>query len=236
MKSQKLNTRPKGKAVAYTMSRFPKVTETFVLYEILEVEQAGLRVELYPLLRHHDQIIHPEADHFQKNARYMPFLSVEIIKSNLHFLVRSPLKYLSTLTQLTFKALPSPKFLAGTLAIWAKAVHFARDMQKHEVGHIHAHFATHATTAALIVNRLTGIPFSFTAHAHDIFMDTHMLDIKLSKARFAVVISEFNRNWLTERFGNDLDSKIHTIHCGVDPQVLFRALQNGNRARCALSA
>ncbi|WP_051677170.1 glycosyltransferase family 4 protein [Maridesulfovibrio frigidus] len=217
--AQKTESLQSDKTIAYTMSRFPKVTETFVLYEMLEVEHAGLHIELYPLLRHHDSAEHPETKQFTLRARYLPFLSIEIIKSNLLFIAHSPLKYFRTFSELILKAFPSPKFIAGTLAIWAKAVHFSCDMQKNNVRHVHAHFATHATTAALIVNRLTGIPYSFTAHAHDIFMDTRMLDIKLKEAQFAVVISEFNRNWITERFGIELNSKLHTIHCGVDPTV-----------------
>ena len=37
--------------VAYVMSRFPELTETFILYEILAMERQGIRVEVYPLLR-----------------------------------------------------------------------------------------------------------------------------------------------------------------------------------------
>ena len=37
--------------VAYLMSRFPKLTETFILYEMLAVEQQGVQIALYPLMR-----------------------------------------------------------------------------------------------------------------------------------------------------------------------------------------
>ncbi|WP_421902110.1 glycosyltransferase family 4 protein [Maridesulfovibrio sp.] len=207
------------KAVAYTTSRFPKITETFVLYELLEVEKEGLTVEIYPLIDHHDSVEHPEALRMRKKAHYLPFISFDILKSNFSSFCSQPLNYLKTLGELLLSAFPNPKFMAGTLAIWPKSVHFAHDMQEREVGHIHAHFATHGATSALIVHRLTGIPFSFTAHAHDIFMDLEMLDLKLADAKFVVVISEFNRRWLCKHFGQEIDAKLHTIHCGVNPTI-----------------
>ena len=46
--------------VAYMMSRFPKITETFILYEILELKKLGIDVEIYPLIRERVPIQHPE--------------------------------------------------------------------------------------------------------------------------------------------------------------------------------
>ena len=42
--------------IAYIMSRFPKLTETFVLYEILAMEEQGAQVELFPLLREKQKV------------------------------------------------------------------------------------------------------------------------------------------------------------------------------------
>ena len=63
---------------------------------------------------------------------------------------------------------------------------------------MHAHFASHAATAAWIVHRLTGIPFSFTAHANDLFVAPVLLDRKVADARFVIAISEYNRRVLLE--------------------------------------
>jgi hypothetical protein len=40
-----------GLKVAYIMSRFPKLTETFTLYEMLAIQQQVFHLEVYPLLR-----------------------------------------------------------------------------------------------------------------------------------------------------------------------------------------
>jgi hypothetical protein len=40
------------------MSRFPKLTETFVLNEIRAVERLGMQTEIYPLLREQQAVVH----------------------------------------------------------------------------------------------------------------------------------------------------------------------------------
>ena len=48
--------------IAYIMSRFPKLTETFILYELMALRDEGVEVEIFPLLREKQSVAHPEAD------------------------------------------------------------------------------------------------------------------------------------------------------------------------------
>src|SRR6266545_764645 len=89
-----------GLKVAYIMSRFPKLTETFILYEMLAMRQQGIQVEVYPLLREREDVMHPEAVQFVEVAHFQPFISLPIIRANLHFLLKKPLVYLKTLWDL----------------------------------------------------------------------------------------------------------------------------------------
>ena len=66
---------------------------------------------------------------------------------------------------------------------------------------MHAHYATYPALAAWLCRRLTGTPYSFTAHAHDLYVDQSMLARKLADAAFAVTISEHNRRFL-EAYGD----------------------------------
>ena len=61
--------------VAYIMSRFPKLTETFVLYEMLALQQQGVGVEIFPLINERARVMHEEAKPFAARARYQPMLS-----------------------------------------------------------------------------------------------------------------------------------------------------------------
>jgi len=205
-----------GVRVAYVMSRFPKLTETFVLYEMLALAELGLKVEVFPLLRERETAVHAEARALVERAHYTPFLSLAILAAQLHFLVQRPRAYLSTLFQVIARTLPSPNFLAGALVFFPKCVLIAREMQRRGVQHVHAHFANHPALAALIVHRLTGIPFSFTAHGSDLHVDQTALGWKLAGSAFAVSVSEYNREFVRERVGAPAADKLMVIHCGVD--------------------
>jgi glycosyltransferase involved in cell wall biosynthesis len=210
---------PRQPRVAYIMSRFPKITETFILFEILAVEKFGITVEVFPLLRERQGVVHPEAAPIVDRAHFHPFVSFPILWANLYFLAVRPLTYLRMIAEALFGTLPSGNFFVGALGILPKAVRFAYEMQRLGVTHVHAHFATHPTVAALIIHRLTGIPFSFTAHGSDLHVDRRMLRRKVDAATFAVTISEFNKNVIVQECGETVRSKIRVVHCGVDPDV-----------------
>lgn len=201
---------------AYIMSRFPKITETFVLYEILELRKRGEAVEIYPLIHEHQPVAHPDVERLSDCVHFMPWVSRAVVRANWHYLRSSPRTYLGTAAKAVIANLGSARMLAGALVFFPKSAAFAYEMERGGVTHVHAHFATHPALSAWIIHRLTGIPYSFTAHAHDIFIHRQMLREKLTDAAFAVAISEHNRNFMTEKCGEELRSKIHVVHCGVD--------------------
>jgi glycosyltransferase involved in cell wall biosynthesis len=220
--------------IAYTMSRFPKLTETFVLYEIVALESLGVEVEIYPLLRERQSVEHPEAERLTRGAHYHPFVSFPILRANLHYLVRKPGAYLRVLAEVLAGTRRSRNFLVGALGIFPKSVRFAWEMERAGVDHLHAHFATHPALAALVVHRLTGIPFSFTAHGSDLHVDRTMLDRKIAASRFTVTVSRFNREVIVRECGEWAREKIRVVRCGVDPEVFrpgFRRRDAGEPLR-----
>jgi colanic acid/amylovoran biosynthesis glycosyltransferase len=212
------------------VSRFPKISETFVLYEILALEAQGFRVDLYPLLRSNERLVHREAIPLLARARFQPFISRAVIASNLRSLRRHPRRYLGALWSIVAGTVGSRNYLLGGLAIFPKAVHAADSMQRDGVAHVHCHFANHPALAGLVIKRLTGVPFSFTAHAFDIYVDRHMLRTKVAEAAFVTTISEYNRRLIVEHCGDQADAKVAVIHCGVDSEV-FRPRKDERRAR-----
>jgi len=205
--------------VAYIVSRFPKITETFILYEMLAVEQQLVEVELYPLLRERTSLMHQEAIAFVERAHFTPFISWSILRAHLYYLDRKPLIYLNTLWTILRENWGSFRFFFGGLGIFPKSVYFARVMESEGINHVHAHFASHPAAAAYIIHCLTGIPFSFTAHGSDLHRDRHMLQEKVSKAAFVVAISEYNKNLIIAECNGKSVEKIKVIHCGVDTRV-----------------
>ena len=206
--------------VAYVMSRFPKLTETFILYEILAVEAAGQPVEIFPLIRQREEMIHAEAAPLVARARYVPFLSARVFGSQLHFLRSRPRAYLGALTAFVRDTIGSRRFLLGGLALFPKIVHQARLMRDLGVRHVHCHFASHPALAGFVIHRLTGIPYSFTAHGTDLHVDHHMLRRKTAEAAFVVAISEDNRTEIVDESGPWARDRTEVLHCGVDTTTL----------------
>ena len=215
--------------VAYIMSRFPKITETFILYEILALEELGIPVEIYPLLREYQAVTHPEAERLVQRAHFHPFISLPILHAQWHFIRRRPLAYLRLWAEVLAGTWGSTNFFVGALGILPKAVRFAYEMERQGVTHVHAHFASHPAVAALIIHRLTGIPFSFTAHGSDLHVERRMLDKKVAAAAFAVTISSYNREVMVQECGEAARDKIHVIHCGVDPTIF--SLPSGKKEK-----
>jgi glycosyltransferase involved in cell wall biosynthesis len=60
------------------------------------------------------------------------------------------------------------------------------------------------------------LPFSFTAHAYDIFVSPQYLDQKLKEAKFAITVSEYNKRYLIDKYGSSCEKKIHIIRPVVD--------------------
>lgn len=210
---------PSRLKVAYIMSRFPKLTETFILYEMLAVEKEGVKVEVYPLLREKTEEMHPEAESFVRAAHFQPFISRAILRANLHFLRHKPVEYLRTLWTLLRANWGSLRFFTGALGIFPKSVYFAYQMEAENISHVHAHFASHPAAAGFIIHRLAGISYSFTAHGSDLHRDRHMLREKVAEAAFVVAISNYNKELIVSECRGNYRDKVIVIHCGVDTEV-----------------
>jgi colanic acid/amylovoran biosynthesis glycosyltransferase len=219
--------------VAYLVSRFPKITETFVLYELLAVEQAGVRTELCALQRERTKVVHPGAETLLARARFVPFASWRCLAAQGHYLRRRPGAYLSALALLLRGTWGSLRYFCGALAFFPKAAYFARELERAGVQHLHAHFASHPAACALAVHRLTGIPYSFTAHGSDLHRDRRMLREKVADAAFVVAISDYNREIIVEECGEAARHKVAVIHCGVDTEVFQPSAEAQRRDKTA---
>ena len=165
------------------------------------------------------------------SANYQPWFSLAFLRSHGHFLIRRPWVYLATLARLLWANLGSLRYFAAAVLFFPKMVHMARLMERKGIQHVHAHFASHPAAAAWVISRLTGIPFSFTAHGSDLHCDRHMLYEKVRDAAFVVTISNYNRDLIVAECGKTVRSKVRVIHCGVDTGVFTARELTGAHAR-----
>jgi len=203
--------------VAYIMSRFPHLPETFILREMIELERQGWQVALYPLMRQQQPVIHPAAVPWIPRARDLALGSPGLWAANGRAWAQRPLRLGRLWGRMVRENLRCPNYLVRSVVLFPKAVAAARLMQQEGVVHIHAHYASHPALVAWVIHHLTGISYSMTAHAHDIFVRTAMLPTKLRDAAFVVAISEHNRDYLARVAGEWVRAKTHVVHCGVVP-------------------
>ena len=203
------------------MSRFPLISETFILSEILELERLGFRVEIFSLIRERPSVAHPQARRLAQRVHHETPFSRRGLAAQLYWLHRAPRAYLRAWGRALWGNRRSPRFLARALFVVPQAAAYARCMQALGVRHLHAHYATHPALAAYTVSKLTGIPYSFTAHAHDIYVERPMLAEKIGLACFVVTISDYNRSLLEKLYGSRAARKTFVVRSGVDPD-LFR--------------
>ena len=214
--------------IGYVMSRFPKLTETFILAELEAMDRAGVQVELHPLLRQTGEPVQPAAKRWIERAHYLPFLSLPILGSQWRFLAdrRRRRRYVRALLDMLAGTWRSPNFLLGGIGIFPKVAHMSLQMVDEGVEHVHCHFANHPALAGWLIHRLVGIPYSFTAHGSDLHVDRTMLPAKVAEAAFVVTISRDNQALIESTAGPADIGKVDVIHCGVDP-ASFRPAERG---------
>ncbi len=203
--------------IAYIVSRFPHLPETFILREMIHLETLGWQIELYPLVIQRQEIVHEEARPWLRRAHAVPWVSLDLLKANIFKMTNRPRQYFSLLGRVMRENIRSPKFLARGLLLFPRAVWMADQFKKQEISHIHAHYATHPALVAWLINQLTGISYSVTVHAHDIFVEKPMLATKLHDSVFVSSISEFNRKYLADMFGPWVNEKTKIVRCGIEP-------------------
>lgn len=205
-----------GPKVAYVVSRFPRLTETFVVDEAAAVLRAGARLDLFPLHRERAEVVQPSAAALAPHVHHHPLLSPAILRSQVRMLREAPGAYAATAWAVVRHNVGSRRLLVGAVAAFPLAVHLARRFRDDGVEHVHAHFATHPAVVAYVAHRLTGVPYSFTAHGSDLHRDRHMLAEKVRRAAFVVAISRFNRQVVIDECGPGVADRVVVIRCGVD--------------------
>ena len=208
---------PAGRRLAVVISLFT-YRSTFIARELLELANLGTELTIYSLRRSSDEDYRWLRENIPgARLAYTPYLlSTDILAAVVHFMVRRPGELLSIMADLLRRCAFHPRVLLRTLAALPKSLAIARDVSRSGAERVHAHWATVAATAGWVVSRLTGLPFSFTAHAWDIYFDDALHPQKLAHADLAVVCNDYGRRILLERNGQQFAPKVRLLYHGLD--------------------
>jgi len=217
--------------IAYLMKSFPKISETFILREILALEKAGMDLHIFSLQRPQEKKSHVAASQVRANVQYLPSSFFDnpmgFLRANSLLLLANPLRYFRALHFVVKR----PE--AGRFKDFVQACHLALTIRALGLRHLHAHFINKPTGVAELVHLLIGLPYSITAHTKDIYLSPpEELTRKMKRAKFVVTCNEYNREFLS-RLSNDGTSAVRIYH-GLDPEYFRPVPGAGSMERLPL--
>lgn len=204
--------------ITYILNAFPVLTQTWIPLEVQELLSLGHDVEVIAL--------GPGTAGGSRAAagipcRVLPSGSaasrLSAVTYHVAWKLRSPVRYFRTLFSVLARA------DRQSLALFLSAPRVASMARANQAHWLHSHFADQAAEMAMLVSMLSGIPWSFTPHAHDLWHQPRRLPDKVSRATFVAAISEHNRRWCLERFGALGREHFPLVRVGIDTARFSRS-------------
>lgn len=181
--------------LAVLVNGFPRLSETFVLQELLELERRGLRLHVFAL-RHPEEVVQQEAlAGLRADVEYLPQLSAaapRLARRAAHagVFLRRPIGYVDALAD----AVASPDFSRGAIT---DAVLLAHRLLRLGSPPLYIHFAHKPATIGRMAARFAGVPYGLSAHAKDIWLTAEdELARKVRDARVVLTCTQEGREHL----------------------------------------
>jgi colanic acid/amylovoran biosynthesis glycosyltransferase len=211
--------------VAYFTNKYPAISHTFIRREIRAIEALGVAVSRYAL-RPSENLIDPQDKKEEAQTRYVLKAGAgEIARHFITMLITRPLAMGQAIRQ-TFKiGWHSERGILRHLIYVAEAAVLASWCSRDAIEHIHAHFGTNSAAVAMLASRLSGIPYSFTAHGPEEFDKQSLIGLeeKIRHCTFVVAICSYGRSQLYRYIERKLWHKVQVIHCGLEPAIFAAA-------------
>ena len=214
--------------MAYLVSRYPAISHTFILREIVRLRALGHRIftaSINPPDRA-TQAMEGEERQETDNTFFVKAQGARgAVAALLYWCARSPGHLVSTI-RLGLSLGKNGSWLYA-LAYVAEAALVGRWMQQHALQHLHVHFGSAGAAVGILVKQLTHCHLSYTIHGPDEFDDVpgQHLPLKMQQADCVVCISQFAKAQLMRISHPDHWPKLQVCRLGVDPAQFTYALR-----------
>ncbi|MCA9408462.1 MAG: glycosyltransferase family 4 protein [Candidatus Omnitrophica bacterium] len=212
--------------IVYILEYFPKLSETFILNEILCLQKMGHEIHVFAFEKPNEEKVHQESSNVRAVSYFPQRSLINKLYGHVCWIFKYPRKYM----KIFWLAINRKNGLSG---VFSRNLNDVTEIMKIKPRHIHAHFSGIASDMAMLISLLTDVPFTFTTHGSDIFFyppDAANLKLKTRLAKKHITISEYNKNYLVKKFGLD-QRGIEVIHCGLNLDKFrlqnSRATKNG---------
>ena len=215
--------------IAYVIPAWPPLpSQPFVVNEMIEVQEAGHELTVAGLYAGRDDPLRHGTFARLRPTRVLPapLLDAGTVATAVRTCCWRPWRVVITLAGLHAAAGGNVWAHAKLVAVTPKALAMAWRLHRAGVEHVHAHFANQTADCAAIAATVAGIPFSFTAHAYDIYQSTprqrnDTLRWKLGHAGRVFAVSDFATRLLRSLLPTTLAERVQTAYVGI-PMDLFR--------------
>lgn len=209
--------------IAYLTKRFPRLSETFILDEILGLESRGVPISLYAIAHPGEATVQEDVSKVKSPVGYIYLPEDEggricrlsaLVLGNLAVFLRYPGRYVSVAMYIVRK-----RRSRSAVKHFIEAGRFTYLMGKENTIHIHAAFAHGPASVAHFAHLLSGVPFSFASHAKDIYLSApDLLARKAAASSFVLVCSKAAESELRKRFDSHLRPEVRLA--AADKSVL----------------
>ncbi len=251
--TQNPDTTAQGGAVAYVLKGYPRMSELFIASEVYRLEQLGVPLRLYVINPADEAQRHGIVARIKSRPDYLP-ATTSLTKTPLRRWLAAHLKdFLPALRGVTRRrpvGVARAAVAAFTQAVrarrsfrsWPRKVYLKeflqaaaiadRVLRAGDVRHLHAHFCHGATTVTWLASMMTGLPFSFTAHAKDIYCESlnpsGLLRRKMRAARFVVTCTDANREHLLKI---EPSARVHCVYHGLNAEFAELLCESNDATR-----
>jgi glycosyltransferase involved in cell wall biosynthesis len=217
-----------NKQIGYLLRSYPRLSQTFILNEILALERIGVSIQVFALTNPHEKVVQMQVDQVQAPVHYLDEdIQPRSLRNMLHEnaqIAWSHLKgYLRSLVYIAANRGIDKGYTASSRwECFLQAVHLTYLLILNErstgkkIDHLHAHFAHDPALIAYLVHRIAGIPFSFTAHARDLYqVPEKALTDRIRRAKAVITCCNANMEYLN-RIAPSQQSKFSLVYHGVN--------------------
>lgn len=199
--------------VGYVLSQFPVLSQTFVMNEIIELIETGHDVTIFSLTRPSNSSFHPEVDKYRLMDRtyYLP------VVSRMAPDVNEPSAWLASFASRLYGGETLADRLFRGLCRATVVNYFSRLARKLEVDILHTHFYGLSSAITALIAQKAGLPFTYTCHAVDIFVnpDPKVMRCHMDAAGKVITPSDYNKDYLSHLTGVEED-KIEVVRACLD--------------------
>jgi glycosyltransferase involved in cell wall biosynthesis len=209
-----------SRRVMYLTRSWPRLSQTFIVNEVLALERLGVELEIFAMEPSREEVRQPQVGDVRSPVTFLH--GSERLRDHLLVALRHPGRYLRA----AVFARRNPDLASGyatatstecfryAVTVAARTLRLRR--RGTEVAHLHAHFAHDPALIALLVRRLTGLTYSVTAHARDLYqIPQRSLRVRAADATSVLTCCEANKHYLNVELASG-SGKVRVIHHGVD--------------------